>query len=172
MPAGIYEHKRKETGDRFWPKVNRTEGCWVWTGGKNRQGYGLFRFRNRSFLAHRASWILHHGEIPTALGVLHKCDTPLCVNPSHLFLGTQQDNMDDAKSKGRVQIGDANSMRRHPERIARGERRWNARLTENQVREIRQAAKVITHKEIARRFGLDPCQVSRIVSGKRWKHVT
>lgn len=87
---------------QFWSKVNRTEGCWLWAGSKRSEmGYGSFVVRGRSFAAHRVSWELTHGPIPPGLKVLHKCDVPACVNPDHLFLGTDKDNHQDKAAKGR-----------------------------------------------------------------------
>lgn len=88
----------------FMTKVEpQQSGCWHYTGFINKGGYGTIGFRgNRCFLAHRVSWILHVGEIPQGLFVLHKCDNRKCVNPDHLFLGTIQDNVDDMYAKGRA----------------------------------------------------------------------
>lgn len=90
--------------DRFWPRVDTSGGpdaCWEWTRGRDPHGYGRFATPN-SDLAHRASWELHNGPIPAGLNVLHHCDNPPCVNPRHLFLGTQKDNVDDMVAKGRA----------------------------------------------------------------------
>jgi len=85
----------------FWSKVNKTESCWKWTAFKGNTGYGYFWDGKKMERAHRASWIIHNGEIQKGLCVLHKCDNPSCVNPGHLYLGTQLDNAKDRDSKGR-----------------------------------------------------------------------
>ena len=89
--------------NRFWSKVNIKESndCWEWQAGKHRQGYGVFKFDNKIQLAHRISWLLAHTEIPQGMVVMHKCDNPGCVNPDHLCLGTQKDNIHDMRTKGR-----------------------------------------------------------------------
>lgn len=83
---------------RFWRKVVKTDTCWVWRGHVK---HARFRFRGTSDYAHRFSWRLHRGPVPDGLFVLHHCDNPPCVNPDHLFLGTQSDNMRDRDRKGR-----------------------------------------------------------------------
>lgn len=91
--------------DRFVASYRVDEsGCWLWraTGGRR---YGSLFVDGRREQAHRVSWLLHRGKIPDGLHVLHKCDTPLCVNPDHLFLGTHADNMADMKAKGRARSG-------------------------------------------------------------------
>ena len=97
---------------RFYAKfiVHPRTRCWIWTSKKSRnkrwdKPYGILSCGSTFKTAHRISWRLHHGEIPFGLYVLHHCDNPLCVNPEHLFLGTQQDNLDDMKRKQRSQAG-------------------------------------------------------------------
>lgn len=89
--------------DLFWPKVLKTETCWLWTATLSNKGYGKIGVCNprRVASAHRVAWELTHGPIPDGLWVLHKCDVRACVNPSHLFLGMAKDNTDDMNRKGR-----------------------------------------------------------------------
>jgi hypothetical protein len=91
--------------ERLWPKVEPepNTGCWLWMGGANNKGYGMLHDEaGKHMLSHRASYMLTNGPIPQGMHVLHRCDTPLCCNPAHLFLGTHTDNMRDAASKGRI----------------------------------------------------------------------
>ncbi len=115
---------RRPVSDRFWEKVQRTDSCWLWTA-KNNGKYGQFYFRGRYEGAHRASWILHFDIIPRPLEVCHTCDNPLCVRPSHLFVGTRAQNMQDCVRKGRFNKPN-------------GEAVWSAKLTEDQVLTVRQ----------------------------------
>lgn len=93
--------------ERFWLKVDRsdTNGCWEWTGTKRGYGYGAFAYQGVTVVASRFSYELHYGPIPDGMLVLHRCDNPACVNPSHLFLGTNKDNTRDMIDKGRQGFG-------------------------------------------------------------------
>jgi len=105
---------RKVFEKRFWEKVEKDADCWIWRGALvrdykyNTEPYGqivLFHSMDKGkarMMAHRVSWILHRGTIPEGLNVIHKCDNPTCVNPDHLFLGTQRDNFEDCVRKGRI----------------------------------------------------------------------
>lgn len=102
--------KRRSIEERFWPKVNKTETCWLWTGATDEKGYGKLNRGEQAFgqaggpiaMAHRVAWELTYGPIPDGLNALHKCDTPPCVRPDHLFLGTLAENNDDMWTKGRA----------------------------------------------------------------------
>jgi hypothetical protein len=95
--------KRQSFEDRFWSKVRKTEGCWEWTAGTYRKGYGKFSVaRSTNAQAHRVSWQMGSGPIPDGLFVCHHCDNPSCVRPDHLFLGTNRDNVRDCVQKGRL----------------------------------------------------------------------
>lgn len=145
--------------DRFAAKYfeEPNSGCWLWTAGTNARGYGQFALRGRSCGAHRASWELHRGPIPDGSCVLHRCDTPPCVNPDHLFLGTHADNAADMMEKGRS---------------SRGERHYNSRLTAEQVAAIRrQAAEGATLTEMAIDTGVRRQTISLVARRKTWTHL-
>lgn len=130
-------------------------GCWLWTAAVDGKGYGAFRM-GKMEQAHRASWLLHCGPIPEGMCVCHKCDTPTCVNPDHLFLGTVLDNNADRDAKGRT-------------RGARGEHNEASKLTESDVRAIRLA--LGTQTEIAASFGVDKRRIGLIRRHQAWRHV-
>ena len=99
---------------RFWSKVHVTNGCWLWTRCRRKDGYGKLGLFGEIVYAHRVAWLLTNGPIPKGLCVLHHCDNPPCCNPDHLFLGTRADNATDRDTKGRTRGG--NSGRTHCKR--------------------------------------------------------
>ena len=142
--------------DRFNEKcIAQPSGCWIWTSTVKNTGYGGFWLDGSSIGAHRAAWLLLVGEIPNSMMVCHHCDTPLCVNPAHLFLGTVLDNIADRTAKGRD---------------ARGERQGLAKLTPAKAAQIFLAEGV--QREIAERFGVHQSQVSNIKRRITWRHAT
>ncbi len=135
---------------RFWARVMKGDGCWNWTGSHDCHGYGTITNMGHRIAAHRVSWKIHFGEIPIGLYVLHRCDNRPCVNPSHLFLGTHQDNMDDMKAKGRAH---------RP-----------CKLTAENVAEIRHHRAVGTRcVDLASRFGVSKQNISDILHGRSWR---
>lgn len=138
---------------RFEKKYQRSEktGCWLWTGASGGRGYGAFSLGGRSHTASRVSWMLYRGEIPEGLIVCHKCDVPLCVNPDHLFLGTDKDNTDDCRSKNRMPMG---------------EKCVSSKIKETDVIEIRSSS--IPQRQLAKKFGICVAHVNRIKKGRRW----
>lgn len=99
---GHRRYNRGEVETRFWARILKSSGCWVWQGCRQYPGYGRMGLPGKKVeYAHRVSWTLHYGEIPVGLRVLHKCDNPPCARPDHLFLGTQADNLADMAAKCR-----------------------------------------------------------------------
>lgn len=93
--------RAKTARDFFWTKVRKTDGCWEWTGSRTNKAYGQFYDGLRGVRAHRYSWEIEHGAIPSGACVLHRCDDPICVRPDHLFLGSHAENMADMTTKRR-----------------------------------------------------------------------
>lgn len=151
---------------RFREKVafHGPDDCWNWTAAFDRHGYGRIGKDGGTVSAHRASWEIHNGAIPVGLGVLHRCDTPSCVNPRHLFLGTQTDNMHDMHQKKRGKMPVA--VRRF------GERNGASKLDVGDVEKIRALAGVEPQRAVAAKFNISPAQVCRIQTGKRWPNAS
>ncbi len=150
---------------RFWRKVNKSDGCWLWNTHKFRNGYGKFMKCKAQYGAHRIAFMIQHGYDPGQILVCHTCDDHACVRGDHLFLGTHKDNSGDMKAKGRSATGDKNGMRTHPHRTSPGEKNGYAKLTDAQVREICRVydAGEADQYELADRFGVWQMTISRIV---------
>lgn len=151
--------KTKSLEERFWAKVQKTEGCWYWTGAKLRSGYGVIglgrRQKGNTKLAHRLSYEWTHGPLPEAAQVCHHCDTPCCVRPDHLFPGSQRDNVQDCVRKGRHVPG-----------------RGSLTPTEVDVIRLRHQAGV-SQRQLSRTFGVSVRQIGRILRYENWtKHTS
>lgn len=152
--------------NRFWNKVDKSGGpdaCWLWSVGKNDKGYGMFLIDGQRIRAHRIAWALSKGSIPNddsyhGLCVLHRCDVPACCNPSHLFLGTNADNVADRESKHRNCPGEVNV---------------SAKLTNKQALEIRALYSVgdTTYNKLASQFGVSKITIKSIIRRETWKHL-
>jgi hypothetical protein len=145
--------------EHFWPRVAFSDGCWEWTGSRDSSGYGQIGFARGVFKTNRVAWNLAFGIIPAGLQVLHRCDNPPCVRPSHLFLGTQADNIADMNAKGRARSGPQLSGYRSP----------RACLSEAQVAWIRAewATGTVMQQTLALQFGVSETTIHRVVRGKR-----
>lgn len=145
----------------FEPRTKREGNCLLWIKSRCKQGYGQCEasFAPKIRGAHRMSWLLAHGPFDLQRRILHKCDNPPCVNPDHLFIGTQADNMRDMHKKGRNRLPDQ-----------RGEANPIARLTDSEVREIRKLhrGRACSQHEIAEMFGVHVMTINRIVRRRSW----
>jgi len=161
--------------DAFWARVNKDGPvvrpelgpCWQWIGSVHRvTGYGQLQHGRRgakvSWRAHRLSYFLNVGELVDGLVILHACDNPACVNPRHLSQGTHQDNNDDMRHKGRDRT-------KYP--VWRGEAHFSAKLTNEQVLEIRSLKGRETQPALARRYGVCRATIDNIQRRVNWKHI-
>jgi hypothetical protein len=150
-------------GERFWPKVEKTESCWLWTGYVNAAGYGLVSARGGQILVHRMVLELQGVEVPEDKLVLHTCDVKICVNPGHLYIGTHLENMRDMWERNRVNLY-----------LRSGENHGNAKFTDQQVAEMRQrygtevkryTRKGMTSSMLANEYGISRAHLLKIVRG-------
>ena len=149
--------------ERFDAKYSRhgKSVCWLWFGAKNHYGYGKIRNNYKSIGAHRVSYILNIGEIPNGMDVLHKCDNRLCVNPNHLFLGTQADNMKDMFAKGRNKTIPS-----------KGSTNGNSKLIEKDIPIIKiLRANGDSYNSIAKKFNVSKFVIREICIGNSWRHI-
>lgn len=161
---------------RFWAHVEKTDGCWLWTGNTDSYGYGRINrggSDGKHLSTHRVSWEMARGPIPEGLMVLHRCDVPACVRPDHLFTGDASANSHDMVFKGRSKTRARVHGDLVNEKLQRlGERHGMAKLTANDVRAIRAAyTDGETQAAISRRFRVNQAHVSDIVHREVWKHV-
>jgi hypothetical protein len=146
--------------NRFWNSVQKSDGCWLWTGTIDKDGYGVTSERNGTQIrAHRVSYELHNGPITDGRYVLHRCDNRPCVNPDHLWLGTTTENTADMVAKNRQ---------------AKGERHGRAKLTSDQVREARRLYSTGEHsmRSLGIRFGISGVAMSMIINRRHHANVT
>jgi HNH endonuclease/Sigma-70, region 4 len=150
------------------------EQCWPWQGAKIKTGYGVVGHQRKRYKAHRASFVIHRGQIPVGMFVCHHCDNPSCVNPLHLFLGTPQDNMTDKVLKGRQSRGEAHAMSfakstKYQSAIVRGEKHGRSKLLDSQRDHIIRLLNDgdLTQHQIAQMFNITQSNVS--VINRRWR---
>jgi len=178
--------------ERFWAKVDvrGPDDCWPWLGAAGPRGYGRFAIGDGAMTGpHRFSYELVCGPISDGMLICHHCDNPSCCNPAHLFVGTNTDNMQDAKAKGRLATGDKNGSRRHPELLPRGKMSFSAshperlcrgsdhyltHLDETAVEAMRveYARGGISQRALARKHRISQATVWAILTGKSWKKLT
>ncbi|MEK6884344.1 MAG: HNH endonuclease signature motif containing protein [Nanoarchaeota archaeon] len=163
LVLGIYiKIDKKKAKQRLLKRIEKVKsGCWIWKRSKTDVGYGHLTFDGIYYSAHRFSYIIYKGEIPKGLFVLHKCDNRLCVNPKHLFVGNQSDNMKDCYIKNR-----------HARISVLGQEAWNSKLKDKDVVKIKKLYKMgLIQKKIAEMFNVDRSLISRVINNKRWKHI-
>ncbi len=150
---------RTSLSARFWPKVKKTDGCWPWTASLDRWGYGQIMIHTPTGYtmakAHRVAFEFSVGPIPDGLSVLHTCDNPACVNPAHLYCGTQKQNAADMVSRGRSTLAERNAQ---------------CKLTREQVIAIREARRQGTPgQQLAEEYGVMRTTIYDIASGRKRK---
>jgi len=142
----------KTPKERLLSRIEKQDsGCWKWIGTKNKKGYGMMVYKGRIHASHRVSWQEFYGEIPEGMLICHKCDNPSCVNPDHLFVGSNQDNMDDMKQKGRASKS----------KDKQKSRRKISREKELEIIE-RYKTSNVTQKSLANEFGIALNHVRRL----------
>lgn len=160
---------------RFWSKVNKSDGCWLWIGTMSTAGYGKF-FVSCSkgvYPAHRVAFVLANNEIPDGLLVCHRCDNKRCVNTAHLFAGTSKDNTADMWAKGRQVTGSPEWCAMVSAAMPRGQSHKAAKLTDEKVRLMRAKWADGQHSagQLATEFNVNDATVYRVVLRKNWTHL-
>jgi hypothetical protein len=147
---------KKKFDERFDDKCTSIPltGCIIWLGHVGHAGHGQIFYKGKLERTHRVAWEKRYGQIPDGMSVLHKCDIPCCVNPDHLFIGTQRENISDMIAKGRGAIGEKHHL---------------AKLTKNKVSEIIKDTRGVTF--IAMDYGVTASTISAIKSGRTWKQM-
>ena len=155
----------------FWAKVNKTDSCWLWTASKRHKGYGAFVWADKNGCivqgrAHRFIWEIKNGKIPEGMCVLHKCDTPACVNPEHLFLGTKAENNRDMCAKKRHVKGGTYCGKG---KYKRGENHHNAKLTLENVIALRLDRRSgFSYSRLAKKYKINAATAYKIIKGYLW----
>lgn len=143
--------------ERFWSKVNKTQSCWLWTGAKAYNGYGFFYIApKKQVRAHRAMLLSLGIIIPDGHVVMHLCDTPSCVRPTHLRVGTCKENSNDASQKGRLCHGEQHALHK---------------LNASQVKRIKNHLRFRSRLSIANEYKVSWQTINRIFLGQTWKHI-
>lgn len=157
-PHHIYPFDQKNISHRLGEHATLMDsGCIEWTGHRCSQGYGRIQVNHKDMRTHRLAYELAYGPIPEGLVVRHKCDNPPCINPSHLEIGTQKDNIRDRDERGRTYV-------------PAGEDSPHSKLTDEDVRLILESSDTL--KALGARFGVNSSSIFAIKNGRTWKHLS
>lgn len=144
-----------ESAELFWANVQFTSSCWLWTGCRDYEGYGIFWADRKNYRAHRVAFLFEYGGMPT-LSLCHTCDTPSCVNPEHLFVGTSGDNARDCIQKGRSKIKPGRNF---------------TKLTDKDVRVIRSLWPAVSQNKLAAQFKVGQSTIWNVTTRRTWVDV-